>query len=504
MLSGLRLQLLVLIVASDTAFAEREDDGSVSWAVDAGSHFHAAAKARASSAVVSHMAALRELDDMAVSHIKAFSMDAQKIAAFQVKAQQTILDMVIFFSDIKNPLSEPDISGGVSKIAIGLFECVEMLLPDEAKKSEYFPRFKTAWMETLAEAKTVETHITKWVKLYQQDAKPKYILNIVQYCVQEALTIIERFLPAKTAGEVVNYFKTINDVTDGVVDAWQAFVDGNAVGGLESTYDAIKLGLDAVLPDEIKNNEVYSTIMETLETQISNLNDYVLSFKRKLMEAKMCWRDERVRNANFPDTCGSPAWPGYYYAGHGKCRQESSLLQLEDVARNVDAASSVKRAAPAPTPPVFKDERTALCDEDLMEPIGDKCFEQCPDGYQKTQNGKKCITTCVGNFSFAEDKDGYPDGLMCGRSPQMIQMTKVEMLTAVVSAVLNIGSLIQQCIAEGRVSAKALEGILEGAVKLAVAFVFPGCPVQETTGDGDATAGDGSDTVSGAGSREHF
>jgi len=464
--------------------AGRDADSDMALTVEADTHFRRVAHARASVDAMgtSLIMTVSQLNQAVVDHVNQFSQDPKNIAEFHLEAQKTIMEAIKKFSNFEDVEEGPDIVGGISVVAEGFFKLTKLLLPEGAKSGPEFAEFEEAWFTVFSDLPKVDEDIRKHIDAYNKDAKAHELAHVVRICVRTAVTTMREFLPEEALAEVGKYFDGIEEIMDGVVESWTAFVEGHTVQGVAAAYDGLTGAAKAVLPASIQNDATYQTIMGVLDHQIASLNDYVLKFRRKLQESKVCWRSTEQKKKQQATTCPG-TWAGFYYAGHGVCRKNAGLLQLgSNDTDKMLLEEAVRRKKKDNKPKPKGEERSAICDaqSEFKDHIGKYCYQPCTTGYVDLSGGTSCITQCFGEKAFpSTNLFGEPNmGDMCGASPQMLQMVIAEMLTAVVGAALKIVGVIQQMAQTGRVTAESLNTIIGTFVNASVAFVNPKCPVQ--------------------------
>merc|ERR1712216_433318 len=112
----------------------------------------------------------------------------------------------------------------------------------------------------------------------------------------------------------------------------------------------------------------------------------------------------------------------------------------------------------------------ALCEADSTYPekSGDWCFAKCPKGFEAHDG--RCWTACEGRFP-ADD-----EGLMCGASPQALQMAHTEMIATTVRSALVSGMSIGSMILGGGIDGNALGATIQAFADLGKPFARPVCP----------------------------
>merc|ERR1719262_240708 len=77
----------------------------------------------------------------------------------------------------------------------------------------------------------------------------------------------------------------------------------------------MKANMDALLPEDLKNDTTYASIMGVVDKQMSKLSDTVMKFKKKMTESNVCMKQHKTQKNQRPTGCPS----GYKYDGKSHC-----------------------------------------------------------------------------------------------------------------------------------------------------------------------------------------
>merc|ERR1712232_955988 len=104
--------------------------------------------------------------------------------------------------------------------------------------------------------------------------------------------------------EVKKYLNAIAEAFETMGVSWQKFAEGRTAEGIEAVYWGLRSITDSVMPDAIKDNEVYDTVIAALDLVLGNLSKHILEYERHILESNVCWRTEQGRDRQRPSE-----WP---------------------------------------------------------------------------------------------------------------------------------------------------------------------------------------------------
>lgn len=479
--------------------------------------------------VVEHTADHRKqqlLDSVAADQVRMFSRDARNVAGALQKGFLAIKTSTEQFT-----ATPPRVLQGFADLGKMLLVCVEMLLPSILKQSDKFQRFRNAWQNAFETIPDAIESIKSDIKLFIENGDGQFLVRAIASVFSDVGGVVVDFLPPKTAVEVNKYLDAIADTFDAMGSSWGDFADGKAVDGVESLYWGLRSVTDALVPDDVKNNEAYDTIVQTLDVVLGSLSKTVLEYERRIMEASVCWRVEEKRDKERPTICpDNYVWDGasecyptsetstttasadvrddYEHFKKGSCRGrhgfdnpgdyrvagfkgtlEKCLQMCSDkplcraAEYKTDEHCELWEIEPTTTwflsfrKACYKHKQRALtgrpvparCEADFPDKHGHYCYASCPAGSQtKEKAPQKCISACTGKFP-AEAK------LMCGRNSGMLAKATLEMVTVVLNSAFSLADNIKKMKEHG-VKGELLSGTIQTFIDMGRPFANPTCP----------------------------
>jgi len=406
-------------------------------------------------------------DAVVATHIKSYSRDATNVAGVIQKGLQAIISSTMHFS-----VQPPRVAEGITALGEELFECVSLLLSDDHKATDEFQHFKNAWdagfLSIPGNSESIETDIDR----YTRDGNAPALIRAVGSIINEAGIIVSNFMMPETGSEVVKYLSAVNQAFVTLGESWDAFAEGKTVDGIESIYWGLRSITDGLMPDILKDNEIYNTIIGTLDFVIGNLSTHVLEYERRIMESNVCWRTERNRESQRPMLCPENyAWDGAGYCyptlalAQTGSRSQTAVIEMDKTVEKKGGDNSGGGHAPA------HNAIPARCDLDgyFSQKHGMYCYNSCGEGFQqKDGHVTKCISACEGNFS-AETP------MMCGRDSGIITKAILEMVTVVLNSAFSLADNIMTMQEHG-VDADTLTSTIEVFIDLGKPFANPTCP----------------------------
>eukprot|EP00929_Paragymnodinium_shiwhaense_P104671 TRINITY_DN6929_c0_g1_i1.p1 TRINITY_DN6929_c0_g1~~TRINITY_DN6929_c0_g1_i1.p1 ORF type:complete len:764 (-),score=122.55 TRINITY_DN6929_c0_g1_i1:485-2776(-) len=249
---------------------------------------------------------LQAHDSKMASHIRKLSKSPADVARVIQRGLLAILDAVAHFS-----ASPPRVVEGIMILGADLLEAIELLLPTETATSQGFTDFKDAWTASFERLHSAVQSISADIDLYVAEGDPPILIRAIDSIIQEAGTIVMEFLPIQTAIEVEKYLNAVSEAFDTMGISWDEFANGRIVDGIEAVYWGLRGITDGLMPEVLKDNEIYQTIIGTLDVVLGNLTKTVLSYERHILESSVCWRTEKMRHKNRPSKCpANYAWDG--------------------------------------------------------------------------------------------------------------------------------------------------------------------------------------------------
>lgn len=244
-------------------------------------------------------------------------------------------------------------------------------------------------------------------------------------------------------------------MVDAAGESWDAFARGETVEGIESAYKGLRIALDAVMPMHIRTDNIYNSIITTLDSVVGNLSETVLAYERRILESQVCWRKVDHREKQRPQKCVDD----YIYDGQSMCYPRSSLAQT-GTSRSLENATQGKGESKPPVP--------AQCKDEYPDKYGHWCYKPCLSGF--IDEDTTCKSKCMGNFS-AETP------AMCGRDPGILMKAITEMVTVVINSAFELAAHIIQ-MKENGVEPETLLATVNVFIDMGKPFANPICPVK--------------------------
>jgi len=366
--------------------------------------------------------------------MKAYNQNPSSFASGIQCGIQAILSSTMAFS-----VEPPRIADGIMTLGEDLFKCIEMMMPPE-QQNGYYGDFKSSWTNAFVTITDAAASIEADLELYAHNGHTPVLIRAISTIIGESGIVVSSFLPTDLREEVMKYLRAVVETLDAMGSSWDEFSKGNTVEGIEAIYWGLRGVTDSVMPDELRNDEVYNTIIGTLDFVLGNLSHHVLEYERLIMESSVCWRTEKMRGRERPPVCPE----NYVTDGAGMC---------------YPLYHAGSRVIPA------------QCDMDSQytEKHGHQCYSPCRWGWQdKPGNIHKCVSACEGKFPAETDQ-------MCGRDQGMITKAIMEMVTVVLNSAFTLTDRIMQMQEHG-VNAERLSSTIQVFIDMGKPFAKPTCP----------------------------
>lgn len=244
------------------------------------------------------MQAVMVLSDLQVrdqhlsNHIRAFSRDASNVARVIQMGITALISAVSHFT-----ASPPRIGDGILELGTELLKCVELLMPESEVSGTEYQNFKAAWNEAFERIPGAAESIQADIELFIRDGDAPVLIRAIGSIIAEAGALVVSFLPPMTAVEVNKYLGAVVEAFETMGVSWAEFAAGRTVEGIEAIYWGLRSITDSIMPDSIKNNEVYNTIISALDLVLGNLSKHILEYERRILESNVCWRTEKNRDS---------------------------------------------------------------------------------------------------------------------------------------------------------------------------------------------------------------
>jgi len=465
-------------------------------------------------------------DSEAASHMQVLSRDASNVAGVLQKCMSALLASTTHFT-----AQPPRVVDGITELGKGLLEPVEMLVPDGLQKNDVFQKFKTAWADVFVRIPEAFKSIKEDIELYIETGEGQYLVRAISSILEEAVLVVNNWLPQNTAMEINKYLDSFADMVDAMGASWGDFTDGKTVDGVESIYWGLRSVTDSLLPDSVKSEEAYDTIVSGLDLVLGSLSKHVLEYERLIMESSVCWRVEKSRERKRPEVCPNEyVWDGaaecyptselptttasanirddYEHFKKGSCRgshvfDNPRQYKVEGFKGSLESCMELCSQNPKCLAAEYKSDKhcetweeeptttwrlsfnkacykrknppadagrpiPARCGEDFTDKQGHYCYASCPAGSEvKESSQHKCVSACTGDFP-AESR------LMCGKSTGMLAKAVLEMVTVVLNSAFSVADNIKKMHEHG-VKGELLTDTIQTFIDMGRPFANPMC-----------------------------
>jgi hypothetical protein len=284
-------------------------------------------EANRSSEVVVLFSAAQLRDLRTANHIRSFSRDASNVARVIQRGITGLINSISHFT-----ATPPRVADGIVNLGTELMECVLLVMPEDEKGTEEFQRFRNAWNDAFDRIPGAAESIQHDIEVFIRDGETPILIRAIGSIIAEAGNIVTGFLPGNTGAEVKKYLNAIAEAFETMGVSWQKFAEGRTAEGIEAVYWGLRSITDSVMPDAIKDNEVYDTVIAALDLVLGNLSKHILEYERHILESNVCWRTEQGRDRQRPSECPDK----YVWDGQTECYPAvvaSSLLGLNETTR---------------------------------------------------------------------------------------------------------------------------------------------------------------------------
>merc|ERR1719401_809792 len=341
-----------------------------------------------------------------------------------------------------------EIIAGVSVFGTQLFVGLEKLLPEEVKSLEYFWQFKTAWMDLFGNLAEKSAKIVSGIEQYTDEGTAGPLIEVIEEILVKTKEIVEAFLPADVYAVIGKYLDGVVKMFTGFSKGWDLLDESFQADGVVAIYDGVSEGLNLVLPDSVKNDETYLTVMGVLDEVVGDLSENVAMFKKRLTENKACWRKKMPRENQRASSC---PWDGFFWDGVWQCNGDQS-------------------------------SRPALCEDgsEFKEILGEttsrRCYKDCDSGLQPLDGEEtQCATTCSGSRSTTGKYFLAPWENMCATDPQVFIQIQTKLIAETTNLIFTTVSGIVEAVNKKKVIANSVNKLINASLQFAAQFVFPQC-----------------------------
>eukprot|EP00929_Paragymnodinium_shiwhaense_P003696 TRINITY_DN1042_c1_g2_i1.p1 TRINITY_DN1042_c1_g2~~TRINITY_DN1042_c1_g2_i1.p1 ORF type:complete len:770 (+),score=130.45 TRINITY_DN1042_c1_g2_i1:76-2385(+) len=484
---------------------------------------------------VTQLSALQLRDQHLANHIRVFSRDASNVARVIQQGITALIEAVMKFT-----ASPPQVADGIVGLGTQLLKCVELLLPDAETSGKQFLDFKAAWNSAFERIPGAAESIQADIELYIRDGDTPVLIRAIGSIIAEAGALVVSFLPAMTAVEVNKYLNAVVEAFETMGLSWAEFAAGRTVEGIEAIYWGLRSITDSLMPDSIKNNEVYNTIIGALDLVLGNLSKHILEYERRILESNVCWRTEKNRERQRPSQCPDRyVWDGqaecyptmtassliglneakttaddfYEQFGRGSCRGYDSghnpstwYRSVQNFRGSLEQCQALCSADPKCKAVEYKAEWH--CELWTTEPQStaewsDKsCYKKnggsmvagrpvparCEDDFPE-KHGHFCYAQCPGGFQVKDESQSRclsacignfsaESPGMCGRDTGVLTKAILEMVTVILNSAFSLADNIIKMQEHG-VNAELLTDTIQIFIDMGKPFANPTCPEWE-------------------------
>jgi hypothetical protein len=402
----------------------------------------------------------------AVLHMRTYTSNPMNVASVIQCGIQAVLGAIMHFS-----VEPPRIMEGITQLGTDLLKCVEKMFEPKDLKADGYVHFKEAWEISFQEIGPAAQSIEADLAWYSREGHTPALIRAIGSIIGEA-GVICRFLPPDVGMEVRKYLDVVVESFDTMSTSWDEFSKGNTVDGIEAIYWGLRTITSSFIPDVLKDNEVYNTIIGTLDFVLGNLSTHVLEYERRIMESKVCWRTEKRRGEQRPSECEDD----YVHDGGAYCYpRRQSLVSVSSSTNSFDRTLMKKNGGGDGGYATGEGAIPARCDPstDYTEKHGHFCYTPCGSGWQvKPEDFKKCISACEGKFP-AETPG------MCGADAGIVTKAILEMVTTILNSAFTLAENIIKMKEDG-VNAELLSSTIQVFIDMGKPFANPTCPEPET------------------------
>jgi hypothetical protein len=454
----------------------------------------AAAQQRSVKAAVASRATRRGATDIAAALHKGLQAIQSSLRSFQSET--------------------PDIPGGISTLGTALLECVDLVISDDVKESwSEYASFRENWLRAFAELPENVASIKEDLESFAAEGELSHLISAVSEILSRASEIVLNLVEGDVGRDISHYLTGLSDAFASVGEGLVAFEDGNAVAGIEAVYYGLRNASETVVPKDLRDEEVYSTIVGTLDNVVSGLSENILDYKNRLAGKEVCKKRTQSRRKTQPSVCAER----FHWDGERHCYPEAEAEEREcwqkpgecaasfeykgtrytnctDVGHKqpwcshtaeyswwkwsncekVPCSGGASLLAASLDKSVWgklpKGVVPARCDisTEFREKSGDWCYADCPDGYGSSSDSKKCKSLCQG--AYPAESAG-----MCGRDQGVLTRRMTEMALKLVNSAISLGVIFQRMHEQG-MDAKKLGNTIQIFIEMGKPFALPTCP----------------------------
>lgn len=350
---------------------------------------------------------------------------------------------------------------GVSKLGAALLLAIAGPVSNLYNSAEW-TTFQREWLDEFEQLpQTVDT-FTEKSQAYHSTGSPHDLLMLLETIFEFVNTALLGNIPAQsqTLAEVMAITESIEALVESLGHGWEGFEDGNVEEQFLVMFTGMRTALDIALPEEIQNDENYRSIMTVLDNVMAPLTEHIQDYRRSIAESNVCWKQYASRDWTLPHVCTKADYtyvPGTHYC----LKDDTALVQISN--KEMETGLQAKKIPEHGFP--------ASCDRhgDYPFQLGRYCYlRECLDGMIPTPQQTRCMSNCQQEFP-------VPGQGMCGKSAGDVEQAIANMITAVVTTVIDVAVTAHQLTQGRAINSDTIFRTMESFVEMGKPFAKPQC-----------------------------
>lgn len=384
---------------------------------------------------------------------REFRRESANIAGSMGKGITAVVSAVQHF------MTPGGVKKGLEALGSGVLEAVDGPIK-EALDPPSYEEFKSKWNDFFQTVPASIGGIDAKIAKFQETGKGGVLMEAISDIFQALKDAVLGFLPENTGMEIIKLLDTLDEILRSMATSWSGFEKGQQAEAIKGLYTGLRAGLDASLPEELRNDATYKKIIGTLDGTMKSLTKHVADYMKRLSEATCCYKVSYRREKRRPQRCTG----GFYNNGEGLCLPGNLLQQTQ---ANRTQANQAEGTVSGKKP---EGARSATCDPDGNFPHQEsgQCYAKCNRGYGG--DGDECELLCESTIKFPSGS-----GVLCGINAGAVQTAVMQMVTVTINNLINAAMLIKKMMDEG-IDAESLKNTIDAFVDMGKPFVYPTCP----------------------------